>query len=81
MDRLIEWFFAAIFALLGLYIFSGCAGPGQTEYIYKDVYVPVRCQIIKPVRPVYQPDPVTATVEILEYTETLETLLNICTGE
>ena len=31
--------------------FTGCAPKIQTEYIYKDVYVPVKCNAKMPIKP------------------------------
>ncbi|RBQ28412.1 hypothetical protein [Aliarcobacter vitoriensis] len=32
-------------------VFSGCSTKVQTEYIYKDVYIPVKCNATIPIKP------------------------------
>jgi len=58
----------------------GCAPKTVTRIEYRDVYIPVRCEVQMPPRPAYNPDPVMGVVDILEYTEKLELLLKTCTG-
>jgi len=57
-----------------------CAPKTVTKIEYRDVYVPVRCNVSIPPRPAYNPNPVLGVVDILEYTEKLEVLLNTCVG-
>jgi hypothetical protein len=49
----------------------------KTEYV--EVKVPVRCNVTIPPRPTYNSDPVMGVIDVLEYTEKLETLLKACT--
>lgn len=49
----------------------------RTEY--RDVLVPVRCNVSVPPRPGYNRDPVMGVVDLCEYAEKLETLLKACT--
>jgi len=50
----------------------------MTKVEYRDVKVPVRCEVHIPPRPAYNDDTVMGIVDILEYTEMLETLLRVC---
>jgi hypothetical protein len=49
-----------------------------TKVEYRDVLVPVRCNVAVPPRPPYNPDTVMGVVDICEYAEKLEALLTIC---
>jgi hypothetical protein len=60
-------------------VFTGCAPKVVTNTVYKDVYIPVRCNVTPPPRPQYNPNPVLGVVDILEYVEKLELLLKTCT--
>jgi hypothetical protein len=60
---------------------TGCAPKTVTKIEYRDVKVPVRCDVTVPPRPAYNPDAVTGVVDILEYAEMLEALLRACTGD
>ena len=59
---------------------SSCAPRTVTKTEYVEVKVPVRCSVTIPPRPPYNPNPVMGVIDVLEYTEKLETLLKICTG-
>lgn len=50
----------------------------MTKVEYRDVLVPVRCNVAVPPRPPYNPDTVMGVVDICEYAEKLEALLTIC---
>jgi hypothetical protein len=50
-----------------------------TRIEYRELKVPVRCNVTMPPRPAYNPDPVLGVVDILEYAEKLEALLKACT--
>jgi len=58
---------------------TGCSKV-VTKIEYRDVAVPVRCDVAVPPRPAYNADPVMGVVDILEYAETLEALLRACVG-
>jgi len=60
---------------------SGCTTKTVTKIEYRDVKVPVRCDVAIPPRPAYNPDAVMGVVDILEYAEKLEALLRACVGE
>jgi hypothetical protein len=51
-----------------------------TKIEYRDVYIPVRCNINIPDRPAYNPNTVMGVINVLEYCEKLEVLLKTCTG-
>jgi len=55
-----------------------CAPRVVTKIEYRDVKVPVRCNVSIPPRPAYRGDPTMGVVDMLEYTERLETLLKVC---
>lgn len=57
-----------------------CAPKTVTKTEYRDVLVPVRCNVSVPPRPEYNPDPVMGVVDLCEYAEKLEALLNVCAG-
>jgi len=48
---------------------------------YRDVLVPVRCNVAVPPRPAYNPDAVMGVVDLCDYAERLEVLLKKCVGE
>lgn len=50
-----------------------------TKIEYREVKIPVRCNVSTPPRPAYNGDPVIGVLDALEYAEKLETLLRICT--
>jgi len=56
-----------------------CAPRAVTKVEYRDVYVPVRCNVSIPPRPGYNADPVMGVVDLCEYAEKLEMLLHTCT--
>ena len=49
-----------------------------TKIEYRDVKVPVRCNVGVPPRPEYNHDPVMGVVDLCEYAERLEVLLKTC---
>lgn len=60
-------------------IFVGCAG--NETIIYRDVYIPQRCNASVPDKPVLQTNPVLTNIMILEYAEKLKETLQYCIGE
>lgn len=65
--------------LLILIIFAGCAGRERT--VYKDVYIPQKCNISAPSRPTDTGDTVLNNALIIEYALRLENALKYCKGE
>jgi hypothetical protein len=61
--------------------FMGCNKAVVTNTVYRDVNVPVRCNVTVPPRPEYNPNPVLGVVDLLEYVEKLEVLLHTCTDK
>jgi hypothetical protein len=57
---------------------SSCAPRAVIKTEYRDVMVPVRCNVTIPPRPIYNGDPVMGAVDVLEYAEKLEALLKVC---
>ena len=68
---------------ISLLFFLGCARSEPqiiTRTVYEPVPYPVPCKVDKPARPARDGDVLIDTLNILEYTERLETLLWACTG-
>jgi len=61
-------------AFMGL----NCTPRTVTRVEYRQVYMPVRCNVAVPPRPAYNGDPVAGAVDLCEYTEMLEILLHTC---
>ena len=59
--------------------FTGCAPKIQTEYIYKDVYVPVKCNAKMPVKPTND-ESFESHKEKMVYFLRTEALLKECIG-
>ncbi|MCG3698876.1 hypothetical protein L5F42_03365 [Aliarcobacter butzleri] len=59
--------------------FSGCSTKTQTEYIYKDVYVPVKCNAIIPLKP-KNDGSFEADKQKMIYFLKVESLLKECVG-
>ncbi|ABV67913.1 hypothetical protein Abu_1666 [Aliarcobacter butzleri RM4018] len=59
--------------------FSGCATKTQTEYIYKDVYVPVKCNAVIPTKP-KSDGSFEADKQKMIYFLKVESLLKECVG-
>ena len=64
---------SSLFAVL---IFSGCAS--KERIVTQEVYIPVKCQAAKPVRPTKTSSYERNILNILEYTEKLEVLVDKC---
>lgn len=66
-----------IFFFIGLFfILTGCAV--KQEVVYKEVKVPVQCDVVLPQRPKITQDTVSNTVELISYSKSLEELLKVC---
>lgn len=63
--------------ILGL---SSCSVSSGTIQ-YKEVKVPVACEIQIPARPVMTDDTVVNTIELITFTKDLEQLLKVCVKE
>ena len=59
--------------------FTGCAPKIQTEYIYKDVYVPVKCNAKMPIKPTNDGSFKSHKEKMLYFLRT-EALLKECIG-
>ena len=59
--------------------FTGCTPKIQTEYIYKDVYVPVKCNAKMPIKPTNDGS-FSAHKEKMVYFLRAEALLKECIG-
>lgn len=68
-----------IFIFLCVLIYcTSCAG--REKVIYKDVYIPQKCKVETPSRPVNQAGAVINNVLIIEYALKLEQALKACKG-
>lgn len=65
--------FASIFCIFYIVTFKGCA-----KVVYKDVYVPVKCNIEMPLKPVLSGDLLSDFANALKHSEILEKDLNFC---
>lgn len=65
-----------LFALL----FVGCSAKPEviTKTIYKDVYVPVKCQVKMPKKPKFEPENLSSAKELAVYYRQVEALLMEC---
>lgn len=66
--------YAFIFMLAYIYMFIGCA----QRVIYKDVYIPTKCDISIPQSPTLSGDLVSDFAKALEHSEILEKDLEFC---
>ena len=57
-------------------IFSGCAT--KERIVTQEVYIPVKCQATKPVRPIKTSSYERNILNILEHTQKLEVLVDKC---
>lgn len=71
----IKSFLIAVFSLA---VFGGCAG--KESVIYKDVYLPVKCGVDIPKKPVNDKT-FKAHKELMIYFLKIERLLKICAGK
>ncbi len=71
----LKWLIAAVLALLTLFLW-GCSGTAVTKYY--PVSVPVACSVEIPEKPVYSKDLVVTNMNILSYTEKLQSALHVC---
>ncbi|HEC1823340.1 TPA: hypothetical protein R1765_001964 [Campylobacter coli] len=69
------------FLLLVLsFVFIGC-GTTRTIYIteYKDKYIPIKCEVVMPKKPIYYKNNVYKTLdEVLAYSERLKIIVDKC---
>jgi len=70
---LINLFFLAPF------VFTGCSTKTQTEYIYKDVYVPVKCNAKIPTKPINDRSFEAHKLKMIYFVK-VEALLKECIG-
>ncbi len=82
--ELVRMIILVISLILTYIMLSGCAQARERvvyNTVYQDVYIPVKCGISPPERPVKADNPVLATVDIIGYTEALELAFMACVGE
>lgn len=69
--------FTFILILIIIISFTGCSSVSPT-IITKEVLVPVKCELSVPVRPTKVASTSKNVSNILEYTEKLETIVEVC---
>ncbi|WP_104758903.1 hypothetical protein [Helicobacter bizzozeronii] len=65
-------------ALFLCVVFLGLSGCSE-RIVYKDVYIPTKCKVLKPVRPHKSLNTLEYLKALLIYTEQLEKDLDFCT--
>ena len=75
-------FVALLFVVCSFFFFSGCAGKERviTQTVYKDVLIPVPCDVPEPQAPGRQENVVFAVIELRDYAERLKLALGACKG-
>lgn len=58
----------------------GCEGKIEYYPVYKEVKIPVPCEVTPPDKPLFIGDPVKDNINILHYTEMLQAALSACTN-
>ena len=71
---LIFMVFASIFCVFYILTFKGCA----KKVVYKDVYVPIKCNVEMPLKPVLSGNLINDFASALKHSEMLEKDLNFC---
>ncbi|WP_233704349.1 hypothetical protein [Helicobacter cynogastricus] len=72
------WVLMRVVGVVCLGVFClGCA----PRVLYKQVYTPVKCQIVKPIRPHKSLETLEYLTELLAYIEELEKDLDFCVGD
>lgn len=76
-DDKLEWdtILIVIFAIIALFSLVGCADKQKEA-----VFIPTKCKITMPKKPMPQDSPSKSVIEILKYTELLERDLEFCTS-
>lgn len=65
--------FSVIFAIVFISTFNGC-----TKVVYKDVYVPIKCDIEMPLKPILSGNLINDFTNALKHSEILEKDLKFC---
>jgi hypothetical protein len=60
-------------------ICTACAA--KPVYVYQDIYIPQKCRIETPVKPVKSDNAGIMLNDLIQYTHELEYALNACKGE
>jgi len=66
-----------LFYLVGI---TACSGAVQERVIYQDVYIPVKCEIASPERPVFAGQAAVMVADLITYARELESVIKICAG-
>lgn len=73
---------AIIYCLLVSYIvlFAGCHAKPEiiTQIKYREVFIPVKCEAVMPVKPKYTREDLNSAKELAKYYQETETLLKRC---
>ncbi|MDR2884855.1 MAG: hypothetical protein LBV09_07075 [Deferribacteraceae bacterium] len=62
--------------LIGLLLLGGCAT--RERVVYQELYIPVKCKIDAPIRPIPQTDTVLMAMDVIDYAKALEIALRAC---
>lgn len=86
MDNL--WIFlsrllATLFAVIGFALFNGCATTGKivTQTVYKDVYIPVPCNVEEPTEIEPQENAVQAVLALKVKLDEYRAAFRACKGQ
>lgn len=76
-DDKLEWdtIFIVMSMIIIIFFMLGCADKQKEA-----VYIPIKCKIAMPQKPMPQDSPSKSVIEILKYTELLERDLEFCTS-
>lgn len=76
-DDKLEWdtIFIVMSMIIIIFFMLGCADKQKEA-----VYIPTKCKITMPQKPMPQDSPTKSVIEILKYTELLERDLEFCTS-
>lgn len=74
-DDKLEWdtILIVIFAIIALFLIVGCADKQKEA-----VYIPTKCKIAMPKKPMPQDSTSQSVIEVLKYSEALEKDLEFC---
>ncbi len=74
-DDKLEWdtILIVIFAIIALFLIVGCADKQKEA-----VYIPTKCKIAMPKKPIPQDSTSKSVIEVLKYSESLEKDLEFC---
>lgn len=75
LQQVMKFMFLVIIIIITLLLF-GCSAKTVTKY--EPVYIPVKCEVIEPIRPKASGDVIKDNIMILKYADELHVSLNKC---